>query len=490
MSDLSAKLESYQHDFWSGLTEGSLKKVGGHIGEAIAADQLTIADISVSWPDTSNQPGWDLLIDGHAVNVKLVSDASSLSEHFTKYPDIPVLIPGDADNIPEGAIHFDPIMGIGIDELKEALAAGKETVLVNESLSHEEIMEQVNDATDFALGSPEIADGSFPFVTLAFSGWREITLLTEEKTGIARAFKNLGLDIAGTGLGGYAGLQLGASIGSLLGPAGTVVGGIFGGIAGAIGGRMASNQIKRQALDQAIKEMTKAEIAFNQKARQEERRVTEAFASEKLREQVALRPHSDQAISTILKSSEALRNWRLRQQRIPREQALSILEAAKLELKALVEKIEAALKAKSWWCRWIWPDIQVLAQNEAIALLKTRKAEVNDLEAMALLAKDFDRAKVFTILGYAGVAQRQVEQIISNTEADRFSRESEFRDTIIQTRERIAELRLAAIKKLEKVMKTLRDELRQCLTPSLHKLKDCMRTVKHEAGKLGLSQSP
>lgn len=201
IGDLSAKVQSYQHNIWDGLSEKGVDKIGGHIGETYAAEHFADAGVSVEWPEASNQAGWDLLLNGHEVNVKLLSDASNLSEHFSKYPDIPAIIPGDANNIPENAFIFDP--SEGIDSLTDILTSGQENlVIVDASLSGADVMEQAADATDILAGSADIIGANIPLVTLAFSGWREAKLLRQSQTNLASAAKTLDLMLLGLVLEG------------------------------------------------------------------------------------------------------------------------------------------------------------------------------------------------------------------------------------------------------------------------------------------------
>lgn len=94
--------------------------------------------------------------------------------------------------------------------------------------------------------------GHIPVVTIAMSSFREFQLLAKNKTDALSSLKNIGLDAAGSGVGGLAGVKAGALAGTLFGPVGTVIGGILGGIGGAIGGRMISNEVKQAPLKNAI----------------------------------------------------------------------------------------------------------------------------------------------------------------------------------------------------------------------------------------------
>lgn len=94
--------------------------------------------------------------------------------------------------------------------------------------------------------------GHIPVITIAISSVREVKLLSNDKTNMFSAGRNIALDAIGAGGGGWAGAQAGAGIGLIFGPIGGLVGGIIGGIGGAILGRGLSNWIKERHLRDAI----------------------------------------------------------------------------------------------------------------------------------------------------------------------------------------------------------------------------------------------
>ncbi len=96
--------------------------------------------------------------------------------------------------------------------------------------------------------------GHVPVMTIAMSSYREFQLITKNKTDALTSLKNIGLDAAGSGIGGLAGAKAGAIAGSFFGPLGTVIGGVVGSIGGAIGGKMFTNEIKQKPLKKAIEE--------------------------------------------------------------------------------------------------------------------------------------------------------------------------------------------------------------------------------------------
>lgn len=125
---------------------------------------------------------------------------------------------------------------------------------MNASLEASTSIGDLTDVTDIDI------TGHIPVITVALSSFREIQLLSDDKTDYITSIKNIALDIAGTGIGATVGLQTGASIGSLFGPIGTIAGGILGGIFGSIGGRYISNSAKQLPLNDAIEAY---EVAYN-----------------------------------------------------------------------------------------------------------------------------------------------------------------------------------------------------------------------------------
>lgn len=62
----------------------------GYVAEQLVAARLVEQGFQVTFPDTSNNPGFDLLVDGNEFQVKCLSDLSGLREHFERYPNMPV----------------------------------------------------------------------------------------------------------------------------------------------------------------------------------------------------------------------------------------------------------------------------------------------------------------------------------------------------------------------------------------------------------------
>ena len=117
---------------------------------------------------------------------------------------------------------------------------------IKDNLSDSIDVDSLTDMTDLDFS------GHIPVMTIAMSSIREFQLLTDNKTDAISSLKNIGLDAAGSGVGGLAGAKVGALVGSIFGPIGTLIGGIVGTVGGAVGGRMITNEVKQEPLKKAI----------------------------------------------------------------------------------------------------------------------------------------------------------------------------------------------------------------------------------------------
>ncbi|PWW02071.1 hypothetical protein DFR52_102738 [Hoeflea marina] len=69
---------------------GAGNNLRGYVAEQIVAARLVETGHVVTFPDTANNPGFDLLVDGHPFQVKCLLDINGLRAHFGEYPDMPV----------------------------------------------------------------------------------------------------------------------------------------------------------------------------------------------------------------------------------------------------------------------------------------------------------------------------------------------------------------------------------------------------------------
>jgi len=73
------------------ISEGARSNLRGYTAEQVVLARFVEAGHAVQVPAVSNMAGYDLMIDGAPVQVKCGAFLSNLTEHFDKYPDIPVV---------------------------------------------------------------------------------------------------------------------------------------------------------------------------------------------------------------------------------------------------------------------------------------------------------------------------------------------------------------------------------------------------------------
>ena len=219
-SNLRAYVDAHYFDV--GEPGGFLNRLVGYVGEVKAGEHLASQGAEVVYNESPNVPGYDLIVDGEVLNVKVGGGASGLRAHYEKYPDIPVVTGTDnIDLVPEG---LDATFLASLDrfDVREATEDGLDAI-----------------HSDFDSGGAVI-----PYITAFRSSLEQIGLLVDGRTDLTTAAKNVGYDTAGVGLGGLAGAKLGALSGSFLGPIGAAIGGIIGTLVGAVGGRAYANEFK------------------------------------------------------------------------------------------------------------------------------------------------------------------------------------------------------------------------------------------------------
>jgi hypothetical protein len=186
----------------------------------------------VQFATTPNQPVWDLLVDGHPVQIKEGLEVSK--EFLAQHHDVPVFTGFEnADSLHDPMVHG--LHGLNADA--------------------------IHNATQHSLdGLHETINGSlrFPIITFRISTFREVSLLGKQHTAIEKALFHVALDTAGVGAGVLLGAKAGALAGSLLPGPGTVFGAVIGTIAGGIGGKYVSNQIRFSAFKELVPHTSRA----------------------------------------------------------------------------------------------------------------------------------------------------------------------------------------------------------------------------------------
>lgn len=230
----------------SHLTEaqqmGFASWIEGHIGESVAADVLTQHGHSVMFAETANQPGWDLLVDGVPIQVKVGDHAaSSIHEHFERYPDIPVVTDIHTadmlDNpLVQGLPGLEPahihelaskamLSDYGTVDAQGSFHAGVAHADHADALSHDSAPDLSHgfDGVDGVDLTPHI-----PWITVGLGVFREAKLADRFGADFGESAGAIAADAAGVAIGAKGG----ALIGSALGPLGAIAGAIVGAVAG------------------------------------------------------------------------------------------------------------------------------------------------------------------------------------------------------------------------------------------------------------------
>lgn len=243
-ADLHEQVSHYATNGLGEISSHVLDNVQGHLAEQFVAEHLRHLGHHVEMAATSNQSGWDMVVD-HAfrINVKDYAHPSNFGDHFQHSPDVAIVVPHALSSTPA---DFDA--SSGLDHLHHAFTA-HQSVISDGGLDHDAVVGHAHHALDAAHGHVPL---HFPLITVGLSGWREANLLLDGSTHLARSAANVALDAAGTGIGGFAGHATGALIGTAIFPGvGTLIGGFLDAIAGGMGGRAVTNNIKEAPLREA-----------------------------------------------------------------------------------------------------------------------------------------------------------------------------------------------------------------------------------------------
>ncbi|WP_418637134.1 hypothetical protein [Winogradskyella sp.] len=483
LASLSGKAQTYQGDFWNGLSDAAVGKVGGHIGEVYAAESLQDKGLDVEWPTNSNQEGWDLLVGGHEVNVKIVEDANALSAHFLDNPDIAVVIPHDAKNIPSDAINIGTEEGV--EEFEQALMDGQENIVAYDpNLSHAEIMTQTEDATDLLTGSADIFDLYLPILTAGISGHREVKLLIHGKTDILSSFKNFGLDFVGTGGGGFVGAKSGAMIGSLFSPIGTVVGGLIGGGVGAIYGRKASDKAKKKKFENALDDFQVQEKIHNSRVKtiiREARREIDVFKKQKETE-------LNNEAKRIKEETNLLKNQlidkRNKLYNLDFPNYIKLIAQGKTEIQNYKDNYQDLMKSRNKWMSLLLPMEYEFAYD---SLMKKYSEDIKTLEEFKLNYNNQKSIQLIQALADMGVAKNEILEFFKSRELKRVEDEHELRQKIKSSQTIIQYGRKIAITEVKSIIVEVRKKSHRLIKTETNKFLIHIENLKVEGRKLGLN---
>jgi len=209
---------------------GNISQLKGYVAERLVAQQLQSQGYEVEFPELSNQPGYDLLVNDIPFQVKCGESESLINEHFEKYPDIPVLVNEELGQFFINNDKVFPIEGVRNDEITQLTIDNLES-------------------------ASEIIDYEIPLITIAIVSGKNIFQVLQNKIDIENAIGKTVEESTTRIVGGFTGSQLLMLGGMIWMPAAAVVGGAVGAILGSITITKLVDKLKLMSL---LKEETKA----------------------------------------------------------------------------------------------------------------------------------------------------------------------------------------------------------------------------------------
>lgn len=330
--------------------DGWMTRFEGYVMEMHSADVLENMGYEVELPETANQEGWDVLLDGEPWQIKGGQSPEVIAEHFEKYPDIPVVTNADL-----GA-HYE----------------GYDNVMVLDDVSAETIQEMAGESLNAVDRLDSTMGVGIPVVSLIMSSYREVKLHNQNKTDLGSSVKNVGLDVAGVGGGGFAGALIGAFVGAIGGSAGAAVGGLIGGVVGAVVGKLGSNAVKEIAMKEAFNDYKcKVNEAQYLMAREQEK------SQAALKEMIAgvnqdLNQANEQLQEVYKQKFDHQKIHVIEKQRLFLEEVPTILNSIKQELYEVERKLDEEYERPSFLKRVICPSYEDVAYRKTKLWFKER----------------------------------------------------------------------------------------------------------------------
>lgn len=283
---------------------GAITRLEGYVAEQQVALNLVRQGHIVEMPDSASQAGWDLLVDGSAVQVKCSMDSHYVLSHFEKYPDVPIIVnkelSGDLGNHP--------------------------MVIIDPSLSHVNIEKATNDSLQNLENFNSLHDVmTIPLLSIAFAMNRNYPQYSSKKIDIQKYSKNVGKEVAIRTASSVSGKFIGGVIGGIGGPIGIIIGSGLGAFIGGIAGGTGADALIRQNLceqrDLIVYKLIDFAKWFNSevlKPRIEQLKEKEKILSKKISEYLGSQDNfSEEPIypnfiaiqSENVQRTEALENW-------------------------------------------------------------------------------------------------------------------------------------------------------------------------------------
>nr|WP_259547336.1 DUF456 domain-containing protein [Heyndrickxia oleronia] len=233
--DLSSlyTLSQFSSQIDTTVLTGDMAQLQGYVAEQMIAAELQAKGHDVEFPEESNNPGWDILIDGQHFQVKNLANPNGVREHLETYPDIPVYVNEEL------APYFE----------------GNPNVYVS-NISRDEVIDATSTTITHA---DDLLDFEIPWIAAGVSSIYNIKRVWKDEVAINQAVFNVMSDTSSRVVLGALGQKAGTVVGAMLfGPAGAITGAMFGAFTGASQGGRLSTGIRRAFSKKQEKEMIEA----------------------------------------------------------------------------------------------------------------------------------------------------------------------------------------------------------------------------------------
>ncbi len=215
---------------------GAANNLRGYVSEQLVAARLTEVGHVVSFPKTSNNAGFDLLVDGVPFQVKCLQSLEGLRTHFEKYPDMPVYANSElAESVIDSGAEWSKLV-FYVDGFDREIA----DLIMTTSLEAGE-----------ALG-----DLNVPYFAMAVSSARNLHRVWRGRMPLSDLPFSVVLDASVKGGLAAVGTLSGKALGLLaFGPAGALVLGGVGGVGALVGAGWTREQATRLLSSEWLSEL-------------------------------------------------------------------------------------------------------------------------------------------------------------------------------------------------------------------------------------------
>ena len=173
--------------------------------------------------------------------------------------------------------------------------------------------------------------------------------------------------------------------------------------------------------------------------------------------------------------------------RLNSEEAAGLLLVAANSISAFRAELLARRAARSVWRRWLWPDVSLLACEQAIEVLDAALLRIEAWKVSVAAGRRLNRSEVFSFLGGVGFAETEIRADLARIEDVQRARDGAIQDMFREAMNHLLGLRSAAMERVKRALGEAVQDAQQSLKPYVTETSFARRDVEREARKLGHS---